>query len=241
MTSASTYLRRHAGGPRQVALAARLPSSSRCWRDRRAGGGGHGSRLAGLRAIPGRWARRSPSSLVALAGPGPAGRRTDAGWSRARRTPAVHPAGLGSRAGRGFAAWPPDRAASRSWQPLLALPIAGVASTSLDMAAAVAMFVVGHAMGAVLVWPSASRGANWLARVQRRPALRWARATAGFLLVTLAGWMTANAIMTADAQTRNDFDYGLHDIAGAMCQRRGSPPSQPARAKEFHHRRSGQS
>ena len=79
--------------------------------------------------------------------------------------------------------------------PLLALPIAGVASTPLDMGAAVAMFVAGHAMGAGLAWAIAQRGANWLGD-HASTRLRWARTTAGLLLVTLAGWMTANAIMT---------------------------------------------
>ena len=79
--------------------------------------------------------------------------------------------------------------------PLLALPSARVVSTPLDMAVAVAMFVVGHAAGAGLAWAIVQRGANWLGG-HASARLRWARTTAGFLLVTLAGWMTANATMT---------------------------------------------
>jgi len=40
----------------------------------------------------------------------------------------------------------------------------------------------------------AQRGANRLGR-RASTGLRWARTTAGFLLVALAGWMTANPIM----------------------------------------------
>jgi hypothetical protein len=56
------------------------------------------------------------------------------------------------------------------------------------------MFVAGHAVGAGFVWAIAHRGANWLGG-HASAGLRWVRTMAGFLLVTLAGWMAANAIM----------------------------------------------
>jgi cytochrome c biogenesis protein CcdA len=192
LTLASTYLRRHAGGPRQVALGlaaflvamlatAALVAAATLALGRLAGDtGAMGATLAIV--------------LISLAGlvlldvvPVPA-------------VPVASNAGgstrVGSAIGLGAAFSVATGPCSLAFvAPLLALPIAGVASTPLDMAAAVAMFVVGHAMGAGLAWAIALRGANWLGG-HASAGLRWARTTAGFLLVTLAGWMTANAIMT---------------------------------------------
>jgi cytochrome c biogenesis protein CcdA len=192
LTLASTYLRRHAGGPRQVALAlaaflvamlatAALVAAATVALGRLAGDTGT---VGAMMAI----------ALVALAGlvlldvvPMPAvpGGSNSGGSTRLRSA-------FGLGAAFSVATGPCSLAFVA---PLLALPIAGVASTPLDMGAAVAMFVAGHAMGAGLAWAIALRGANWLGG-HASAGLRWARTTAGFLLVTLAGWMTANAIMT---------------------------------------------
>jgi len=60
---------------------------------------------------------------------------------------------------------------------------------------AVAMLVAGRAARAGLAWAIAQCSANRLGG-RASTGLRRARITAGFLLVTLAGWMTANPIMT---------------------------------------------
>ena len=193
LTLASTYLHRHAAGPRQVALGlsaflvamlatAALVAAATLALGRLAGDtGAMGATLAIV--------------LVALAGlvlldvvPVPAvpGGSTSRGSTRLRSA-------FGLGAAFSVATGPCSLAFVA---PLLALPIAGVASTPLDAGAAVvAMFVVGHAAGAGLAWAIAQRGANWLGG-HASAHLRRARTTAGFLLVTLAGWMTANATMT---------------------------------------------
>ncbi len=192
LTLASTYLRRHAGSPRQVALAlsaflvamlatAALVAAATLALGRLAGDTGTmGTMLAIV--------------LVTFAGlvlldvvPVPA-------------VPAASNAGsstrVGSALGLGAAFSVATGPCSLAFvAPLLALPVAGVAATSLDMAAAVAMFVVGHAAGAALAWAVGQRGASWLDD-HAKTRLRWARTATGFLLVALAGWMTANAIMT---------------------------------------------
>ena len=192
LTLASTYLRRHARGPRQVALrlsafliamlgTAALVAAATLALGRLAGDtGAMGATLAIV--------------LVALAGlillevvPVPA-------------VPVPSNAGgstrVGSALGLGAAFSVATGPCSLAFvAPLLALPVAGVASTSLDMAAAVAMFVVGHAAGAALAWAVGQRGATWLGD-HAKTRLRWVRTAAGFLLVALAGWMTANAVMT---------------------------------------------
>lgn len=192
LTLASTYLRRHAGSPRQVALAlsaflvamlatAALVAAATLAFGRLAGDTGTiGTMLAIV--------------LVTLAGlvlldvvPMPA-------------VPAASNAGsstrVGSALGLGAAFSVATGPCSLAFvAPLLALPVAGVAATSLDMATAVAMFVVGHAAGAALAWAVGQRGASWL-NDHAKTRLRWARTATGFVLVALAGWMTANAIMT---------------------------------------------
>jgi cytochrome c biogenesis protein CcdA len=193
LTLASTYLHQHAGGPRQVALAlsaflvAMLATAALVAAATLALG-----RLAGDTGTTG---QMLAVALVALAGlmlldvvplPAVPGGSTRSGSN-----------GLRSAFGLGAAFSVATGPCSLAFvAPLLALPIAGVASTPLGAGAAVvAMFVAGHAAGAGLAWAIAQRGANWLGG-HASARLRWARTTAGFLLVTLAGWMTANAIMT---------------------------------------------
>lgn len=192
LTLASTYLRRHARGPRQVALGlsafliamlgtAALVAAATLALGRLAGDtGAMGAMLAIV--------------LVALAGlvlldvvPVPAVPVASNAGSSIR---------VGSALGLGAAFSVATGPCSLAFvAPLLALPIVRVASTPLDTSAVVAMFVAGNAAGAGLAWAVAQRGANWLGG-HASTTLRWARTTAGFLLVTLAGWMTANAIIT---------------------------------------------
>lgn len=192
LTLASTHLRRYARGSRQVALGlaafliamlgtAALVAATTLALGRLAGDtGAMGATLAIVLVALAGLILLDVVPLPAVPVPSNAGGSTRVGSA------------LGLGAAFSVATGPCSLA---FLAPLLALPIAGVASTSLDMAAAVAMFVVGHAAGAGLAWAVGRCGANWLGD-HASTSLRWARTTAGFLLVTLAGWMTANAIMT---------------------------------------------
>jgi cytochrome c biogenesis protein CcdA len=192
LTLASTYLRQHARGPRQVALGlsafliamlgtAALVAAATLALGRLAGDtGAMGAMLAIV--------------LVALAG------LVLLDVVSVPAVPVASNAGsstrVGSALGLGAAFSVATGPCSLAFvAPLLALPIVRVASTPLDTSAAVAMFVAGHAAGAGLAWAVAQRGASWLGG-HASAGLRRARTTAGLLLVMLSGWMAANAIIT---------------------------------------------
>jgi cytochrome c biogenesis protein CcdA len=192
LTLASTYLRQHARGPRQVALGlsafliamlgtAALVAATTLALGRLAGDtGAMGATLAIVLVALAGLILLDVVPLPAVPVPSNAGGSTRVGSA------------LGLGAAFSVATGPCSLAFVA---PLLALPIVRVASTPLDTSAAVAMFVAGHAAGAGLAWAVGRCGANWLGD-HASTSLRWARTTAGFLLVTLPGWMTANAIMT---------------------------------------------
>jgi hypothetical protein len=79
---------------------------------------------------------------------------------------------------------------------LSAFLVAMLATAALVAAATLALGRLAGDTGTVgAMLAIAQRGANWLGD-HGSTRLRWARTMAGFLLVALAGWMTANAIMT---------------------------------------------
>jgi cytochrome c biogenesis protein CcdA len=76
--------------------------------------------------------------------------------------------------------------------PLLALPLRGGAPTMHAVASALVPFVVGHAVGAILVWIGLARAQSWLGATASS-VLAWVRRAAGVVLLALSGYVFAGA------------------------------------------------
>jgi hypothetical protein len=76
--------------------------------------------------------------------------------------------------------------------PLLALPLREGEPTTHAVAGALMPFVVGHAIGAILVWIGLARAQSWLG-ARASSVLAWVRRTAGVALLALSGYVLAGA------------------------------------------------
>ena len=76
--------------------------------------------------------------------------------------------------------------------PLLALPLREGAPATRAVAGVLAPFVVGHAIGAILVWIGLARAQSWLG-ARASSVLAWVRRTVGVVLLALSGYVFAGA------------------------------------------------
>jgi cytochrome c biogenesis protein CcdA len=76
--------------------------------------------------------------------------------------------------------------------PLLALPLREGAPATRAVAGVLAPFVVGHAIGAILVWIGLARAQAWLGATASS-VLAWLRRVAGVVLLALSGYVFAGA------------------------------------------------